>query len=558
MVYLVKKKIKGNTYLYLAKSARVEGKTKVVWQKYLGREDTIEEQDLSFNFEDPESYHMQELDFGLPVALMQLVERLNLHQIINESTFKRNQGISVGEYMILATLQRSIRPRSKTQLESWFESSYLYQYLPPIENYLDADAFTNHFRYLTEEIIDKIEINLQKQIKSEFSIDYSNLYYDPTNFFTFINPKKSNQTLPKHGKSKENRRTLNLVAMSLICTDDGGIPVFHRVYPGNNQDAGHFKVRLPEILEQMKQMGLDHSDITLVFDKGNISAEIFDQIDQSGLKYICSLRPSTQKDLHSLTEKDFNLVESPSGKKIGCREYIQHIHGKNRRVIVAFNPNKKNWSGTIKQAKIKKRLEEVDEYFENKLNVKKWRDPQKVKVKIESLIGKKYLPFFNIKVSGDFSNVEYSVKLIDDEVEYSIETLGKSYYVTNRDDVPENIIRQYRQQYKVEKLFKYIKHSDFIRIRPLYHRNDESIRGHIFVCVLALLLLTLLEREVNMKRSGVKISIGTIIDRLSEVKLIKVQSVKSKSPSKAIYKMVAISDDAKELVNLLELEKYLP
>jgi transposase len=558
VVYLVKKVIKGNTYLYLAKSARVDGKTKIIWQKYLGREESIEKQDLSFNFEDPDSYHMQEVDFGLPVALMQLVEKLDFVQIINFCTSKRNQGISVGEYMVLAVLQRSIKPRSKTQLESWFESSYLRKYFPPFKNYLDADAYSNHFRYLNDTILDEIEINLQKRIKSRFSVDYSNLYYDPTNFFTFINPKKPNQTLAKHGKSKENRHTLNLVAMSLICTDDGGIPLFHRVYPGNNQDAGHFKIRLPEILNQIEQMELDPANVTLIFDKGNISEEIFEQIDQSGLKYICSLRPSTQKDLDALTEKDFTLTELANGKPIGYKEYLREIHGKDRRLIVAFNPKKNNWSATIKKTKLSKKLEEVEEYFKKRLNVKKWRDPEKVKAKIESLIGKTSLPFFLIKVSGDFATVEYSIKLNENEVKHNTETLGKSYYVSNLDDAPEDIIYRYRQQYKVERLFKYIKHSEYIRVRPLYHRNDESIRGHIFVCVMALLLLTLLEREVNLKRSGNNISIGTIIDRLTEVKLIKVQSAKSKSLSKVIYKMVAISSEAQELVDLLGLEKYIP
>ncbi len=558
MVYLVKKNIKGNIYLYLAKKARVNGVSKVVWQKYLGSEAKIEKQDLSVNFDDPDSYDMYELDFGLPVALMQLVDKLDLINIINEITTKRNQGISVGEYMVLAAFQRCIKPRSKNQLESWFQTTFLSHHFPPFDYYLNADAYTNHFRYLTEDIIDKIEIKLQTQIKSEFSIDYSDLYYDPTNFFTFINPKEPNQNLPKHGKSKENRHTLNLVSMSMICTGDGGIPVFHKVYPGNNQDAGHFKKRLPEILYQIEQLGLDHTEVTLVFDKGNISSEIFDQIDQSGLQYICSLRPSTRKDLHSLTSQDFNIVNLPNGKPIGCKSYKREIHGKTRRVIVAYNPKKNKWSSHEKQKKLKKKIDDIKQYFANRLNVKKWRDPEKVQIKIEKIIGEKNLEYFAINVTGEFANVQYSVELIDEKVQAAIAKMGKTYYVTNRSDAPENIVFQYRKQYKVEKLFKYIKHMNFIRVRPLYHRNDESIRGHIYVCVLGLLLLTLLERQINQARSGSNISISTIIDRLQEIRIIKIQSKRSKSPSKAIYKMVTISKEAQELVELLKLEEYIP
>lgn len=561
MVYLVKKKISGHKYLYLTKTARVDGISKVVWQKYLGREDTIEQKDLQFDFADPDSYTMEDLDFGLPVAMMQLVERLDMINIINQSTHKRDQGISVGEYMVLATLQRCINPRSKNQLKRWFETTYLKEYMPNYLHYLNSDAYTNHFNYLTEEIINRIELQLQQRIKSEFDVDYSSLYYDPTNFYTFINPRGPKQELAKHGKSKESRHILNLVAMSMICTNDGGIPVTHHVYPGNIQDAGHFKTRLPQILKRLKDMQLKYSEVTLVFDKGNISQEIFEQIDQAGVRFICSVRPSTHKDLHDLRESDFSMIKLPNDKDIGVKEFDRDLHGKSRRLIVCYNPNKMDWSGGVKLHKLQKKLDEIEEWFETKLNTHKWRNTENVAKKIKSIIGKNNLEFFDIKIGGQYADVNYSVILKDDEVDNFMELLGKSYYATNLDDDPGVIIWKYRQQYKIEKLFKYIKHVDFIRIRPIYHRNDSSIRGHIFACFLALLLLTLLEREVNKSLgscNSVNQSTSTILAKLAEIRLIKIQAQRSKSASKAIYKMVNVSGEAEELMKMLNLSKYIP
>ncbi len=47
MVYITRKKIKGNTYLYLEESTRIDGKSCRLWQKYLGPEDSLK--DLKIN-----------------------------------------------------------------------------------------------------------------------------------------------------------------------------------------------------------------------------------------------------------------------------------------------------------------------------------------------------------------------------------------------------------------------------------------------------------------------------------------------------------------------------
>ena len=41
MVSIVKKSINGNAYYYARKSRRVNGKPRIVWQKYLGRAEDI-------------------------------------------------------------------------------------------------------------------------------------------------------------------------------------------------------------------------------------------------------------------------------------------------------------------------------------------------------------------------------------------------------------------------------------------------------------------------------------------------------------------------------------
>ena len=272
------------------------------------------------------------LDFGLPIALMQLVKKLELIKIINDCTDKRNQGLSIGHYIVLAALNRCVKPTSKAKIRRWFENTALSKEFPPIETYLDSMAYTNHFKYLTLEIIDEIELHIHKKLLIDFGVDMSTLFYDPTNFFTYINPK-SGIELPKHGNSKEGRSTLNLVGLTLFCTKDGALPVMHEVYPGNVQDARLFRQEIPQLLGRLKQIGVEPRELCLVFDKGNISEEAFEQINASGMYFIASIHPSMQKDLINLSPKNFPLEKLPNGKEIGVLEYERKIFGTKDRFL---------------------------------------------------------------------------------------------------------------------------------------------------------------------------------------------------------------------------------
>src|SRR4030042_6471987 len=93
MVHLVRKLKKGHVYLYLAERARVGGKSKQVWQRYLGPEERIKE---SPALATREKVKTQTIEFGLVAALLQVAHRLDLVDIINRSAGQRCQGLSVG------------------------------------------------------------------------------------------------------------------------------------------------------------------------------------------------------------------------------------------------------------------------------------------------------------------------------------------------------------------------------------------------------------------------------------------------------------------------------
>lgn len=549
MVYLVKKKIKNKKYLYLTKGARVDGKSKVVWQLYLGAEDSIENLKDRLN-KDFKNVTYKSFDFGLPSILLHYAKRMNLVEIINSEVDKRNQGLSVGEYLLIASLNRCIQPVSKSNIRHWMNQTYLKIEFDQIDTYLNSNAYTNHFKYFSSENIERIEKKMLKQLISEFQVDLSNIFYDPTNYYTYINPHT--QLLPRHGKSKEGRKVLNIVGLSIYCTSDGGVPILHQTYPGNIMDAELFKTEFPRFIETLKSLDLQDSKLVLVFDKGNLSDDVFEEIQKSDIKFICSIRPSTQKSLHHLTGEDFEIFTLPNQKKVGIKEFRREMYGGKYNLFATFNPNTNRWSGSNKMIKVTAKIDEVNEYFKDRLNKNKWRDKDNVSEKIDKIVNiKDYLEYIDYSVEGDYCKVKYSISLNDDAIDAHLKTLGKSYFLTNIDDKkPDEIIWHYRQQYTVERVFRTIKNPNILAIRPMHHHLDSSIRAHSFSVVVGLMLLSLLHRDVVKQFS--EISLEKMISMLSDIRVVEIDMGNSKK-----YQLEKMSPEVKKLAKFLKIKDFL-
>ena len=92
---------------------------------------------------------------------------------------------------------------------------------------------------------------------------------------------------------------------------------------------------------------------------------------------------------------------------------------------------------------------------------------------------------------------------------------------TNTDYEPAEVALAYKQLWMVEDLFRSMK--SLLAIRPIFHRRDETIRGHVFCSFLALLLRTELEDRLAARGYGDLEWAHVIrdLDRLEEIELDK-------------------------------------
>src|SRR5437867_398597 len=137
MASLTKKVINGRPYYYLRETARVGGRSKVVRQVYLGRADDLERR-LA---ETAEPRSVQARSFGAVAAALKLCRELEVAAAVDRALGAaggRRSGLSVGEMIALAAINRACKPRSKRQLADWHQRTALVRLVPAEQKALSS------------------------------------------------------------------------------------------------------------------------------------------------------------------------------------------------------------------------------------------------------------------------------------------------------------------------------------------------------------------------------------------------------------------------------------
>jgi len=219
MASLTPKVIRGRVYYYARECQRVNGKPKIVNTIYLGSLEHILQAVAAAEKPTPPKT-ARPASFGDVAALWDQARQLDLVQLIDTQLPKRDQGLSVGQYLVLAAINRAACPTSKTQLARWYHRTILPRLLPATTDQLSSQAFWNHMDRITEADIQAIEQQLSQRLVQQLGLNLRTLVYDGTNFFTYINTRTPAH-LPARGHNKQHRGDLRQVSlgMILLCYD---------------------------------------------------------------------------------------------------------------------------------------------------------------------------------------------------------------------------------------------------------------------------------------------------------------------------------------------------
>ncbi len=569
MASITKKLIRGKPYYYARECKRVDGKPKIVWQKYLGRADDIvaamTSPQAAVAASRPKEAELSE--FGAVTALYDLSSRLLLVETIDRHVPKRGGGPSVGTYLLVATINRCVAPCSKASIGKWFQATALRRLVDIEARQLTSQRFWDNMDRVSSEAIAQIETDLTSHMVKEFDIDLRRVLFDATNFFTFIDTFNEKCTIAQRGKSKEGRKALRIVGLALLVSADFHVPLLHRTYPGNQTDAPTFASLTSELAARYKALTEGAEEVTIVFDKGNNSRDNLEAIEDSPYHFVGSLVPTHHPDLLKIPAKRLHSLEDEGLAGVRAYRTTKEVFGVKRTVLVTYNENLfVAQSQTILReiAKRQQRLRQIQTNLRRRREgkIRRGKPPTVggTQKKVDALLKAQHMKkLFHVEVFNKDGLPELKYRFDSRGWERLQRTLlGKTIIFTDQDQWSDaEIVRGYRGQHHVETAFRTMKDPHHICLRPQHHWTDQKIEVHVFYCVLALMLCSLLRRELH--RKGIDRSIPDLLDDLNkicEVAVVYPPEGRKRLPriETTVSKM---SDDQRAVFDALDLERYL-
>lgn len=538
---IIKKKFGNRVYLYEVVVKRINGKPRIVNQKYLGRADEVTGKPVK----KPMAHSARVYEFGAIAALLNIAKEIKLAEVINEVAAKREQGISVGEYILLAALNRAVSPRSKNQLWDWYRSTMLWRYCGYKKKLLRSQRFWDHMNVVSKKDIQEIEARLTENIISKFGIDLRCLIYDATNFHTYINTC-THSKLAQRGHNKQKRDDLRQIGLALMVSREFHIPLFHEVYKGNRADSRQFSSVITSLIKHYTVLSRDCKDITLIFDKGNNSRKNIARFSKGPYHFVGSLVVSHHKDLMAMPRRRYKRLHDIDLEGIEAYRSKKEVFGKTRTLIITFNPKfyKAQVRGIINSLKKKiVQLRKLQARIKNRKH-----DTAMIEAKAKTIVQGQYIK--NI-IKWNLVTRSKTVKLnwkVDRQILEKIkrERLGKKILFTdNHHWTTEEIIKAYHGQYKIEHAFKQMKNPFFVSWKPMFHWTDQKIIVHGFYCVMALMLVSLLVKKVHS--CGILKSSLQLLSSLSKIKEVEIVYKDKKNGLRSEYILNELSPEGKEL-----------
>jgi len=514
--------------------------------------------------------YAQEREFGATAALWDTAQQLDLVRTIDAHAPKRNQGPSVGEYLLLATLNRALAPTSKCQLAAWYQNTLLARLLPLPPAALRSQRFWDHMHYLDATTLQRIENDLTRRLVEGWKVDLRTLFYDTTNFDTFLasdNPAR----LAKRGHAKSKRTDLRLVGLALLVSSDFHIPLFSQIYEGNQNDSVTFSRVLDDLVARYQIFQEKCQSITLVFDKGNNSAENIQELDDSPYHFIGSLVPTQHSDLLKIPLERFRSLQDPRFPGVRVYRTVKEVFGQPRTIII-----------TRSRALLHGQIRGIRQHLVKKLRALRdlqkriarsyqpgWRGKpytaQSIRKHLDALVSGQYLrDFLWGKVTRQQGRLGIAFGTDDAAYERLKErVLGKRILFTDHTDLSdEDIIFGYRGQHHIERAFRDMKDPYFISFSPPHHWTDQMLRVHAFYCVLALTLVSLLHLRVH--RAGMPMSQSRLLEQLKGIKEITnyypaqtAEKLRLGGRPRAEHTMTHRDPEQDQIFRVLHLDRFL-
>jgi hypothetical protein len=444
-----------------------------------------------------ESIRVQTTKIGPPLLFGRLWRQLGLDRLLADLLRDRRFEFAVERAVFLTVLHRLVAPGSDRAAEKWKQDyslpgtealslHHLYRAMAwlgePLPKRQQSEAGTRGPR-TTKDLIEEELFLRRRDLFTSLDV----VFFDTTSIYF---EGQGGETLGRYGKSKDHRPDRKQMVVGLVLDNDGD-PVCCEMWPGNATDVKSL-VPVVERLKKRFQVG----QVCVVADAGMISAAAITGIEQRGWSYILGARLRQNKQVREkvLSHRGrYQEVHPPrSHSKDPSPLRVKQVEVEGRRYIVCLNPDQAEKDQRDREAIVAAL-------------------PEALARGGKSLVGNKGYRLYLKAPAEGFTIDEEKVR---QEARYD----GKWVLRTNTDLPAREVALKYKQLWMVEEMFRSMK--SVLETRPIYHRRDETIRGHVFCSFLALVLRRELERR--LEDHGRRLEWADVIrdlDLLQEVEL---------------------------------------
>jgi transposase len=500
------------TYLLIVENERVEGRIKQRVLHRLGRLDELrasgeldgllaslgrfsEKYTVLGAHANGESLTTRTQRIGPALIFERLWRDCGIGQVLLALGGRRRFEFALERAVFLTVLHRLFAPGSDRAAEKWKDDyaiagaeelalHQLYRAMAWLGEPLDKSTSASGYGLRTRK--DVIEEELFARRRDLFST--LDLVFFDTTSIDFEG--EGGESLGQYGHSKDHRPDLKQMVVGVVL-DRAGYPLCSEMWPGNTTDVKSL-VPIVERLRGRFQVG----EVCIVADRGMISAETMAQIQARGWRYILGVRMRrSQEANHGVLARAGRYEEvypKSAEPKAPAPLKVKEVWVEARRYVVCLNEEeaaKDRHDRDAIVAALRKALKHGD----------------------KSLIGNRGYRRF-VKASGERFAID------EEKIRQEARFDGKWVLTTNTELSARELALKYKQLWQVEAIFRTMKSE--LATRPIYHKCDDTIRGHVFCSFLALVLRK--ELEQRLLERGWTLEWADVIhdlDRLQEIEI---------------------------------------
>lgn len=290
------------------------------------------------------------------------------------------------------------------------------------------------------------------------------VFFDTTSIYF---EGEGGETIGELGHSKDHRPDLKQMVVGVIL-DELGQPVCCEMWPGNTADV---KTLVPVVKRLQSRFSI--GKICVVSDRGMISSETMVYLEAENIPYILGARMRLSNEVKGEVLSRAGRYREVYPEGVSTKDpsplKVKEVIVDEKRYIVCLNARQARKDAADRQAIIDSLKE-------------------KLKSNPKSLVGNKgYRKYLKL----DRETVSINQAKIEEEGRYD----GKWVLKTNTILPAEQIALKYKELWQVEHVFRDMK--SLLDTRPIFHKRDETIRGHVFCSFLALVIRKELDRRLE-------------------------------------------------------------